>query len=171
MIKWIWQKLTHIYAATNAIKRVCCQLYLENSAFRALLSQNRAPVHVARYFNFLSAQPKFASVSGTWNTEKAASDSSLSVTQVLNCCQQVVDMTLRELARCVSCICVMVNVKTVFIVSFCFMSLYFWIYRALDRVRLAFSALTLLVGWQVGHLACKTLSGEVLAWLSVWSKV
>jgi len=27
----------------------------------------------------------------------------------------------------------------------------------------AFSALTLLVGWQEGHPACKKLSGEVLA--------
>ena len=35
----------------------------------------------------------------------------------------------------------------------------------------AFSALTLLVGWQEGHLACKNLSGGVLAWLSVWSEV
>ena len=35
----------------------------------------------------------------------------------------------------------------------------------------AFSALMLLVGWQEGHPACKKLSGEVLAWLSVWSKV
>ena len=35
----------------------------------------------------------------------------------------------------------------------------------------AFSALTLLVGRQEGHLACKKLSGGVLAWLSVWSKV
>jgi len=26
-------------------------------------------------------------------------------------------------------------------------------------------------GWQEGHLACKKLSGEVLAWLSVWGKV
>jgi len=32
-----------------------------------------------------------------------------------------------------------------------------------------FSALTLLVGWQEGHPACKKLSGGVLAWLSVWS--
>jgi len=31
----------------------------------------------------------------------------------------------------------------------------------------AFSALTLLVGRQEGHLACKKLSGGVLAWLSV----
>jgi len=30
----------------------------------------------------------------------------------------------------------------------------------------AFSALTLLVGRQEGHLACKKLSGGVLAWLS-----
>jgi len=36
---------------------------------------------------------------------------------------------------------------------------------------LAFSALTLLVGWQEGHPALKKLSGGVLAWLSLWSKV
>jgi len=35
----------------------------------------------------------------------------------------------------------------------------------------AFSALTLLVGLQEGHPACKKLSGEVLVWLSVWSEV
>ena len=37
--------------------------------------------------------------------------------------------------------------------------------------RLAFSALTLLVGRQEGHPACKKQSGGVLVWLSVWSKV
>ena len=31
--------------------------------------------------------------------------------------------------------------------------------------------LTLLVGQQEGHPACKKLSGGVLAWLSVWSEV
>ena len=31
--------------------------------------------------------------------------------------------------------------------------------------------LTLLVGRQEGHPACKNLSGVVLAWLSVWSEV
>ena len=36
---------------------------------------------------------------------------------------------------------------------------------------LAFSALTLLVGRQEGHPACKKLSGGVLSWLSVWSEV
>jgi len=35
----------------------------------------------------------------------------------------------------------------------------------------AFSALTLLVGRQEGHPACKKLSGGVLAWLSVWCEV
>ena len=35
----------------------------------------------------------------------------------------------------------------------------------------AFSALTLLIGWLEGHPARKNLSVEVLAWLSVWSKV
>ena len=33
------------------------------------------------------------------------------------------------------------------------------------------SALTLLVGRQEGHPACKKLSGGLLAWLSAWSKV
>jgi len=37
--------------------------------------------------------------------------------------------------------------------------------------KIAFSALTLLVGRQEGHPACKKLSGGVLAWLSVWSEV
>jgi len=32
------------------------------------------------------------------------------------------------------------------------------------NVCIAFSALTLLVGRQEGHLACKKLSGGVLAW-------
>jgi len=40
-----------------------------------------------------------------------------------------------------------------------------------DSVKIAFSALTLLVGRQEGHPACKKLSGEVLAWLSVLSEV
>jgi len=35
----------------------------------------------------------------------------------------------------------------------------------------AFSDLSLLVGRQEGHPACKKLSGEVLVWLSVWSEV
>ena len=36
---------------------------------------------------------------------------------------------------------------------------------------IAFSALTLLVGWQEEHQPVKNLSDEVLAWLSVWSEV
>ena len=41
----------------------------------------------------------------------------------------------------------------------------------MSMIMTAFSALTLLVGRQEGHLACKKLSGGVLAWLSVWSEV
>jgi len=44
-------------------------------------------------------------------------------------------------------------------------------YTPLQISELAFSALTLLVGRQEGHPACKKLSGGVLAWLSVWSEV
>jgi len=35
----------------------------------------------------------------------------------------------------------------------------------------AFNALTMLVGHQEDHSACKRLSDQVLAWLSVWSEV
>jgi len=45
------------------------------------------------------------------------------------------------------------------------------VYFALLTFTGAFSALTLLVGWQEGHPACKKLSGGVLAWLPVWSEV
>jgi len=38
-------------------------------------------------------------------------------------------------------------------------------------IQFAFSALTLLVGWQEEHSTCKKLSGGVLAWFSVWSEV
>jgi len=38
-------------------------------------------------------------------------------------------------------------------------------------LHLAFSALMLLVRRQEGHLACKKLSGEVVACSSVWSKM
>ena len=38
-------------------------------------------------------------------------------------------------------------------------------------LRCAFSALTLLFGWQEGHPTCENLSGGVLAWLSVWIEV
>jgi len=42
-----------------------------------------------------------------------------------------------------------------------------------DNSWIAFSLtiLTLLVGRQEGYLACKTLSGRMLAWLCVWVKV
>ena len=52
------------------------------------------------------------------------------------------------------------------------LNVYFVLFK-LHAVELltAFSALTLLVGRQEGHPACKKLSGGVLAWLSVWSEV
>jgi len=41
----------------------------------------------------------------------------------------------------------------------------------INSVNYAFSALTLLVGWQEGHPACKKLSGGMLTWLSVCGEV
>jgi len=52
--------------------------------------------------------------------------------------------------------------------SLCFVLLYGCIYIFLC---ISFSALTLLVGWQEGHPACKKPSGGELAWLFVWSEV
>jgi len=42
-------------------------------------------------------------------------------------------------------------------------------YTTLSSLLIAFSALTLLVGRQEGHPACKKLSGGVLVSLSVWT--
>jgi len=39
------------------------------------------------------------------------------------------------------------------------------------KLQVSFCALTLLVGRQEGHPACKKQSGGVLAWLSVWGEV
>jgi len=41
----------------------------------------------------------------------------------------------------------------------------------INSVKIAIRALTLLVGRQEGHPACKKLRGVVLTWLSVWSEV
>jgi len=46
------------------------------------------------------------------------------------------------------------------------MTIYFYLINS-QLHKCAFSALTLLVGRQEGHPACKKLSGGVLAWLSV----
>ena len=50
-----------------------------------------------------------------------------------------------------------------------------WLWRLINiftyLMKVTFRALTLLVGQQEGHPACKKLSGGVLAWLSVWSTV
>ena len=45
-----------------------------------------------------------------------------------------------------------------------FIFIYFFIYFWFHVVDSAFSALTLLVGLQEGHPACKKLSNEVLVW-------
>ena len=57
------------------------------------------------------------------------------------------------------------------VVTFCCVLLCsFCVYCAFSVFN-AFSALTLLVGRQEGHPACRKLSGGVLAWLSVWSEM
>ena len=50
-------------------------------------------------------------------------------------------------------------------------ALWLLICGAIEKRLLTHSALTLLVGRQEGHPACKKLSGGVLAWLSVWIEV
>jgi len=65
-------------------------------------------------------------------------------------CDDAVDM---DSYQCLSCIYSL------------YLILFYW------HVIFAFGALTLLVGQQERHPACKTLSGGVLAWLSVWSEM
>ena len=51
------------------------------------------------------------------------------------------------------------------------MTVFFRLITNYDCIFYSFSALTLLVGRQEGHPACKKLSGGVLVWLSDWSEV
>ena len=82
------------------------------------------------------------------------------------------------------CVCVCVRACVCACVRACVYNLLLCFFQLEMHVRLicaikvylltylfAFSALTLLVGWQEGHSACKKLSGGVLAWLSLWSEV
>ena len=62
------------------------------------------------------------------------------------------------------------RVFVLFVIGFLSVS-YFIISALFPFSACAFSALTLLVGRQEGHPACKKLSGGVLAWLPVWSEV
>jgi len=55
--------------------------------------------------------------------------------------------------------------------SFVFVFVFVCIYVRRFCAAVAISALTLLVGRQEGHPACKKLSGGVLAWLFVWSRL
>ena len=48
---------------------------------------------------------------------------------------------------------------------------YLFTYLLIAFSAIAFSALMLLVGRQEGHPTCKKLSGGVLAWSSVWSRM
>ena len=52
-----------------------------------------------------------------------------------------------------------------------YLETYLNISRCSRGIPTASTALTLLVGHQEEHPVCKKLSGEVLAWLSVWSEV
>ena len=47
----------------------------------------------------------------------------------------------------------------------------FLLFKTWYNLSFAFNALTLLVGRQEGHPACKKQSGGVLVWLSVWREV
>jgi len=47
------------------------------------------------------------------------------------------------------------------------LGMFFYQAKCIYMSAYAFSALTLLVGRQAGHPACKKLSGGVLVWLSV----
>ena len=70
----------------------------------------------------------------------------------------------------------MTNLYTIDIWNFYVCDIPVWLMMSTDFYisfsdRNFFSAWTLLVGRQEGHSACKNLSGGLLVWLSVWSKV
>ena len=94
---------------------------------------------------------------------------------ILHCYSR--DLDQHRLVKTFKCVCVCVWIQFFYWLAFLNYTTFAneragQIFLALLTVGyIAFSALTLLVGWQEGHPACKKLSGGVLAWLSVWSQV
>ena len=83
----------------------------------------------------------------------------------LNCHSRVIYSRTSTSARSASASCLSVRLSVCHNMSFRISHLFYF------YAMFAFSALTLLVGRQEGHPACKKLSGGVLEWLSVWSEV
>ena len=70
------------------------------------------------------------------------------------------------------CLCVCAGlIRFLFLVLHMHCGKYICSTKKTPKYCLPFTALMLLVGRQEWHPACKKLSGEVLAWLSVWSEV
>ena len=87
---------------------------------------------------------------------------------------------VQETLHCICCVCIMCTgwngetdelsrSSSSLLIRHLLPSLYPW--NSVLTATCAFNALILLVGRQEGHPACKKLSGEVLACLSVWSEV
>jgi len=74
-----------------------------------------------------------------------------------------------DLSQSIRLVCIICTLMFQTCIAYLF--IYFCLYLLLILILDNFSALTLLVGQQEGHLACKKSSDEVLVWLSVWSEV
>jgi len=105
-----------------------------------------------------------------------ADDTSLAVTDNLLCCDWLGKIRLiitRAVCRLVIATLGMIGdeaFRAVWLVGKVFRYLSI-LCLLLHQKQFAFSALTLMVGRQEGHPACKNLSSGVLAWLSAWSDV
>jgi len=157
---------------------ICCWLHLASSGFQALLAQNHAPVHVARYFNFLSAQAKFLSVIGTRNMEKSARDNSSAVGQVLNYWQFHKSV---HVYRSYNKPNYYYNYNPLWFSGFGpgipwwagtrkVKPLWISWSKTMSSSGISYSALRLLVGWQEGHPACKKTEWWS-AGVVIWGKV
>jgi len=73
---------------------------------------------------------------------------------------------------CVQQLCTMIHMCEFFTVVFiCLVLGFLFVFVCVGLCFTSFIAVTLLVGRQEGHPACKKLSGGMLAWSCVWVKV
>ena len=87
------------------------------------------------------------------------------------CISYYVDITQCVIHMYFSVLCCQNICRFLGVIWYCFNCFFGFVLSFVFVYLSAFSALTLLVGRQEGHPACKRLSGELLAWLSVWIDV
>jgi len=155
---FFWYRLTRVFPDKfhRAVKRLCVCVYASEKFMHQLT--NMAEIQLAAgYYNF-------------WQIFGSTADGQVSKNNV----SQNMLLILNFLAKSKITVDLHFAINDTVIIAWLRKKNQNVLFRCLNfsgKFLAYFSALTLLAGWQEGHLDCKKLSSGVLAWLSAWGKV